>query len=233
MAGRSVDPEKIIELLAELKEKTPEYPPDLMAARKAAFMQHAVSINLQSKGPGGQSGGGSGSGGGGAGPSGGTGFFGGLSATQGILLQAAVGVWIIAAMLTAAYAFRDQIVDLLQHNGIVEVTEAPLVEPAPTEFVAPVTEPSPTELPPTELPSPPASLSGDSGDLYEDLVEGGVPTETTDESVLTDENGKALGLTPGAPDVSGQGDPKATNKDKNTPPGQDKPDNPNKPEKTK
>jgi len=225
MAGRSVDPEKIIELLAELKEKTPEYPPDLMAARKAAFMQHAVSINLQSKGPGSQSGGGSGSGG--SGPSGGTGFFGGLSATQGILLQATIGVWIIAAMLTAAYAFRDQIVELLQHNGIAEVTQAPLVAPASTEFVSPVTELSPTELPPTETPVP--AFVGDESEDYSEEVDNGVPVEVSEEAV--DENGKALGLTPGAPDVSGQGDPKATNKDKNTPPGQT--DKPEKPQKTK
>ena len=228
MAGRSINPEKIIELLAELKEKTPEYPPELLEARKAAFIKHAVSINLQSKGPGSQSGGGSG---GGSGPSGGTGFFGGLSATQGLLLQATIGVWIIAAMLTTAYAFRDQIVSLLQHNGIVEVTEAPFVEPVSTEFVAPVTEPSPTELPPTE--SSPASLSGESGDVYEDLVEGRVPTETTDESALTDENGKKLGVTPGAPDVPGQGNPDTPNK-----PDKDDKDNtgqanPNKPDKTK
>ena len=233
MAGRPVTPDKIIELLAELKQKTPEYPPELLEARKQSFLQQAISINLQGKGPGGESG--ASSGGGGSGSSGGSGVFGGMSAVQGILLQATIGVWIIAAMLTAAYIFRNQIVDLLQGNETVniEVTEAPPAVAAPA-----ITEPPPTELPPTESPS--VFVDDDSEDLSEELLDGGVPTENTDEAVLKDENGKQLGLTPGAPDVSGEGDPKATNKDQQNPPGQDGNtvppgliDKPDKPDKNK
>jgi len=220
MAGRPVNPEKIIELLAELKTKTPDYPPELLEARKAAFMQQVISIGMQGNGPGGESGGGNGGGSGGSG----SGAFGGMSGIQGVLLQATIGVWVIAAMLTAAYVFRDQIVDLLQGNRTVEVTQAPPVEQMPTEFVAPLIEPSPTELLPTETPEP--VFAGDGSEDYsERILEDGVPSETVEGAV--DENGKALGLTPGAPDVPGQGDPNATNKDKNS-----TPDKPDKPEKT-
>jgi len=223
MAGQPVNPEKIIELLAELKTKTPDYPSEMLDARKAAFMEHVVSISLQGKGPGGESG--ASSGGGGAGSSGGSGFFGGMSAAQGMLLQATLGVWIIAAMLTAAYAFRNQIIDLLQGNdkANVEVTDAP---PA---LVAPVT----TELPPTELPpteAPPSTL---------ELTEDGIPVEepinidslsegTTGDTVgdttgnTKDNPGLHLGETPGAPAAPGQND-------STIPPGQEnKPDKPDK-----
>ena len=238
MAGRFNDPDKIIELLAELKTKTPEYPADLMVARKTAFMEQVVSINIQPKGPGSESGGGSG--GGGSGLTGGSGFFGGMSSLQGILLQATIGVWIIAAMLTAAYVFRDQIIDLFQGNGTVEITQpGPALVPPVTDL--PSTEAVSTEIPPTE-PSP-ASV-----DLKPEVELGpdGIPVETvnapnaeatpgapsvdpysvqgTSDDDPKDNKGKKIGVTPGSPDVPGKGEPDTPNKPN---PHDDKPGNEN------
>lgn len=73
----------IIQMLAKLKAQTPEYPADLMAARKAAFQKQNASVNLDGNGKGG----GSEQGGGGSG-NGGSGALGGGTAVQGFFFQA-------------------------------------------------------------------------------------------------------------------------------------------------
>ena len=45
---------EITELLSKLKAETPEYPSELMEARKAAFLKQAVNIKIDRTGQGGQ-----------------------------------------------------------------------------------------------------------------------------------------------------------------------------------
>jgi hypothetical protein len=203
MSEQALDSQDIIRLLSKLKESTPEYPVELLAARKAAFLNAAVATQIPPRWRSGK--------GGGDGGASGTGSLGGMSAAQSILLQAVIGVWIIAAMLTAAYVFRDQIVDLLRENGIVtlEVTQAPLNDPIIPATIAPATEVAPTETTPlADTPAP----GNDSG------IE---PSEEIQEaSPDSKENpGLHLGQTPGAPDTPNQEKPDS------------KPDNPKKPNK--
>ena len=198
----------IIDLLSKLKDTTPEYPNDLMAARKAAYMSQIVSIKFDGPKQGGKGGGDGGSGA--SAGTGGSGALGGMSAAQGILLQAVIGVWIIAGLLTAAYVFRDQIIGLLQNNGIVvEMTQAPLVD-APESITSP-------NAPPTEIVSPSVTPVPDASSAAASDPEGSSEGQTTSENPDDSDNkGLHLGQTPGAPDT----------------PNQDKPNKPDKPEKS-
>lgn len=212
---------EIIKLLAKLKAETPDYPIDLMAARKAAFIDQVVAIQFDGPKQGGKGGGDGGSGT--SAGSGGSGVLSGMSTAQGILLQAVIGVWIIAAMLTTAYVFRDQIIDLLQDNGIVvEMMQAPSIESTDPAFVAPTAESPSPDVSPTEIASPsatpiPDALSEAESDS-ESASDGQDISENPDE---TKENqGLHLGQTPGAPDNPNQGKP-------------DKPDKNNKNNKNK
>ena len=56
MPKRSFNPKDIISLLTKLKEQTPEYPAELLEARKAALLKHAATLNIQGKGQGGEGG---------------------------------------------------------------------------------------------------------------------------------------------------------------------------------
>jgi len=198
MSKQAPNPEEIISLLSKLKESTPEYPADLMAARKAAFLKEAIALQIHPRGMSGK--------GGGDGGLSGTSTLGGMSAAQSILLQAVIGVWIIAAMLTAAYIFREQIIDLLQQNGIVtlEVTQAPSSDSLIPTTLAPNTEVPPTEITPlVETPVPGEPKEGESPAEIQEA-----PTDAKNNP------GLHLGQTPGAPDT----------------PNQDKPDKPEKPD---
>jgi len=208
MIERSLNSDDIVNLLSKLKADTSDYPSDLMAARKAAFLSQVAATSFDSPGRGGKGGGDGGS------LFHGPGVFGGLSTTQGILLQAVIGVWIIAAMLTAAYVFRDQIVDLLQDYGIVtvEFTQLP-----PFDSPIPVTGIPSSEVPPTEFAAP--SATAVPGVIYgeettSDNSPGGQDTSVNPDDPQ-DEPGLHLGQTPGTPDT----------------PNQDKPGKPKKPEK--
>ena len=202
----SVNPSQneIVNLLSKLKNETPEYPSDLFAARKAAFIEQAIAIQFNGPKQGGKGGGDGGSSS--LGGSGGSGALGGMSTAQGFLLQAVIGVWIIAGMLTAAYVFRDQIIDLLQDNGfIVETTQAPFIDSPAPEMVEPAGESPLPEIPPTGGVSP----------------EDAIPEEASGNQAISENTedtnnnpGLHLGQTPGAPDT----------------PNEEKPDNPNKPD---
>jgi hypothetical protein len=199
---------EIIKLLSRLKAETPDYPSDLMAARKAAFINQVVAIQFDGPKQGGKGGGDGGSGT--STRSGGSGALSGMSTAQGILLQAVIGVWIIAAMLTTAYIFRDRIIDLLQNNGIVvELTQAPAIEYTDPAIVAPAAESPSPDVSPTEITSPsatpvPGTLSeGESSS--ESSSEGQGISENPDET--RENQGLHLGQTPGAPDTSNQNKP--------------------------
>jgi len=199
---------EIIELLSRLKAETPDYHSDLLAARKAAFINQAVAIQFDGPKQGGKGGGDGGSGT--SAGSGGAGTLSGMSAAQGILLQAVVGVWIIAAMLTTAYIFRDRIIDLLQNNGIVvEMMRAPSIESTDPVMVAPAAESPSPDVPPTEItapsatPAPDASSEGESAS--ESSSEGQSVSENPDDT--KDNQGLHLGQTPGAPDNPNKGKP--------------------------
>ncbi|MGD8405844.1 MAG: hypothetical protein PVJ21_19465 [Anaerolineales bacterium] len=215
MFERSPGPNDIINLLSRLKANTPDYPSDLMAARKAAFLGHIATTNFGSPGQGGKGGGDGGS------LSNGSSVFGGMTTAQGIMLQAVIGVWIIAAMLTAAYVFRDQIVDLLQDYGIVtvEITQLPSID---THVPVVTGLPSP-EVPPTEVTAPSATVvpgvTLEAGTTSDDSSDGQDPSINPDDSQDNpqDNPGLHLGQTPGTPDT----------------PNQDNPNKPDKPDKKK
>ena len=212
MTKRPITPQALINLLGKLKGTTPDYPADLMAARKAAFLKHIATLP---KPPGGETGGG-GSGGGGSGSGGESGLFGGMSTAQGILVQATIGVWVVAAMATTAYAFRDKIADLLQDNGTVN---AEMTQESPIELSAPVVTSPPTEIPPTEPPTAFVS-EGPDGVPVEVTPEG--PASVQEEPDAKKDKGKHLGQTPGPPDSPGHN---------NKPEKLDRPDKPGKPKK--
>ena len=122
MANKPLKPKEVTELLSKLKSTTPDYPVDLMSARKAAFVKKAIAIKLDGKGPGGQHGG-----------SGGPGTTaGGTMAGQGFLWQAIIGIFVIAAMLLAAYIYRAQIENLLDENKFVALVESSAPSDVPT-----------------------------------------------------------------------------------------------------
>ena len=72
MASRKpMSTKEITDLITKLKSETPEYPAELLAARKAAFLKQAVNISMSTKGgPQGSSGGSGTALGGGATPQG-------------------------------------------------------------------------------------------------------------------------------------------------------------------
>lgn len=207
MSRQPFNPQDIIGLISKLKDSTPDYPTDLLAARRATFLQQAVVIKIDGSGLSGKGGGD-----GGIGGSGGSGALGGMTTAQTILLQAVIGVWVIAAMLTAAYVFRDQILDLLRENGIVvETTQGPSIESPVPATLSPATETPTIEFTPTiVIPT--------SGDLpvIEATPDGSSDSQSTPTSPK-ENPGLHLGQTPGTPDT----------------PNQDKPDKPDKPDKQK
>ena len=220
MFERSFTSNDIIGLLTKLKLRTPDYPSDLMAIRKAAFLKQAITIKFEGPKQGGKGGGDGGSLSSG---SSGSGALGGMSAAQTVLLQAVIGVWIIAAMLTAAYVFRDQIIALLQDYDIVsvEMTQVPSIDSSAPAIESPVIEiPSPdasstVDTSPSATALPDASVEGET---VSDPATG--EQETSEPSDNTKDNpGLHLGQTPGAPDTPNQ-EP-------------DKPEKPDKPGKPK
>jgi hypothetical protein len=143
MPEAPLERQDIIELLAKLKAETPDYPADLVEARKAAYLKQIVDIQISRKDQGGEAGK--------SGRAGGAGrpgaALGGGTLAQGISLKAAFAVGVVIAMLTAAYLFRDQIVDFLAENEIINVEEtvtAPIF-PAPADPA--------TEVPTLRAPS--------------------------------------------------------------------------------
>jgi len=220
MLERSLNPNEVINLLSKLKAKTPEYPPDLLAARKATFLKQIVTITIDSPGKGGGDGGSLSSG------SGGSGALGGMSTAQAILLQAVIGVWIIAAMLTASYFFRDEIINLLQDYGIVtvEVTQVPSLD-SPAPAINPTVEAPSPDVPPTNTPpsvtAAPEILSEGESAPDENSPDGQNASDNPDGN--NNNQGLHLGQTPGAPDTPNQDNPQKP----------DKPENPNKPDKKK
>lgn len=212
--AKKPSPDQIIQLLSKLKAETPEYPSAMLIARKASFINQAVAIKID-----GPKQGGKGGGDGGSSASDGSGALGGISTVQGILLQAVIGVWIIAAMLTASYVFRDKIIDLLQDNGIVaEVTQAPSITPPESVVETPSSEGPLLDVPPTRAVSSsatPVPNTVSEGESVPGSTSGDPDvTENSDDS--KDNQGLHLGQTPGAPE----------------PPSQDKPDKPDKPDKS-
>ena len=204
-AKRSMNSEEVIKLLSKLKAETPDYPADLMAAKKAAFLKQAVNIKIDSKGQGGeggQHGGSSGSGGPGS----------ALGGGPTALWQSLIGIIVVAGIVLTAYMYRDQISDLLAEREVSALagsrgdSEEP-VDPA----VAPESSPPTTltlAVPPIgiELTATPDPSSPD--DVTEDLTIDGRPdpsivVEGTPKG-LKDNPGLHLGQTPGTPAAPGQ-----------------------------
>lgn len=199
IAKQFLHPKEIIELLSKLKEKTPDYPTDLMAARKAAFLKQIDEIKPDQPGQGG----------GGSGLSG-TGL-GGLSSMQGILLQAVIGVWIMAAMLMVMYIFREHITDWfgLNEKVFITVDTIPLPADVPISLQSPA--PGATDAAVTEFIITPESTKP------EDSQSNGSTTDSSSSTESSPDNSKGnhglhKGQTPG-------------------PPNSDKPDKPDKPNK--
>jgi hypothetical protein len=227
MAPRKpLNTKEITDLLSKLKDKTPDYPSDMLAAKKAAFLKQAVNIKIETKGQGGE---------GGSGGSGSSGSAFGGAATPGTLLQALIGIGLVAAISLAAYAYRDQIDDILQRNdgrareelsqpSIVSTEPAPGTVTAVPSFIASAFDAPPVEIVPTGTPG-----GGDNIDLNGAAVVAGTPgAEIASEKTKTN-SGLHLGQTPGTPAAPGQGNPGNVNKPDKTKP--EKPDKPEKPEK--
>jgi hypothetical protein len=227
MSKRSINPREIIRLLSKLKSETPEYPAELLDARKAAFLKQAATLKIEGKGQGGEGGQEGGAGGaGGSGPA-----LGGGTAAQGFLLQALVGFSVMAALLLTAFAYREQIGEILNNrNDLVAVAETgttPVLS-TPTA-VATITQGltvSPTAVTPTSTPTGVELINVEGitiidGTLYID----GIPAITGTPDGTKPNPGLHLGQTPGTPAAPGQGNPG----NQNQPNKPDRPDNPGNP----
>ena len=128
MAKNSFEHKDIIKLLSDLKEETPDYPTHMMSSRKAAFMQKVLDTKIsgddQSGGQKGRKAGSKGAGGSGAALKGGTYIL-------GISLRRAIAIGVIILTLTAAYLMRDQIMEFLAENEIINVEETAATPIAP------------------------------------------------------------------------------------------------------
>jgi hypothetical protein len=232
---RSLDFNEITGLFYKLKAETPDYPADLLAARKAAFLKQAVNIKIDGRGQGGKGGQQGGSSGSGA-------ALGGGAAGLGTLWQALIGVSIVAAMFLAAYAYREQITEILQGNEVAALEDvsqpsivssplAPGTVTAVPSSLAPALAVPPIEILPTGTPG----ASVDNTDLNGAEVVVGTPDAEISAEKTKSNSGLHLGQTPGTPAAPGQGNPGNLNQpdkpDKPTKP--DKPVKPPKPEKTK
>ncbi|MGB7874975.1 MAG: hypothetical protein WBL25_11380 [Anaerolineales bacterium] len=223
----------ITDLLSKLKAETPDYPSELMAAKKAAFLKQAVNIKIDGKGQGGEGGQQGGSGGSGA-------ALGGGPATSSFLLQALVGISIVTAMFLAAYAYREQITDMLQDNEPVarEQSSQPLAASTPLApgTVTAIPSSIPSALATSPVETVPSGIPGavDNTEMNGASVIAGTPGAEIAADKIKSDNGLHLGQTPGTPAAPGHGNPGNINKpDKNKPDKPDKPEKPEKPEKPK
>jgi hypothetical protein len=228
MPKRSLNPKEIIGLLSKLKSETPEYPADMLEARKATFLQQAATLKIPGKGQGGEGGQQSGnSGSGGSGPA-----LGGGTAAQGFLLQALIGFAVVAAMLLTAFAYREQIREMLNNrNEVALAFDTATSSDSSTPVITVSASPRVTGFPSSTSTVTPSTTTGlEVIDVENITVVGG--TQFIDGTLViagTMTNpGLHLGQTPGTPAAPGHGNPSNQNKPVKT----DKPDNPNKPQKT-
>jgi hypothetical protein len=189
MPKEPLEHQDIIELLAKLKAETPDYPADLVEARKAAYLKQIVEIEISRndrRGEGGNRGGTGGAGGSGAALGGGV--------AQGMSLKAVFAVGLAVAMLTAAYLFRDQIVDFLAENEIINVEETatPSIAPAPAGLA-------------TEIPTLSGSSTGVEATENAPGFENNNLGETPDNANANPDHG--FSQTPGTPTPQVRGSP--------------------------
>jgi hypothetical protein len=209
--GNPPGSKEIINLLSKLKAETPDYPTDLLVARKAAFLGQASILKIQGGGRGGE--GGQQGGGGGSGSA-----LGGSTTAPGIALQAMIAFGLLALMLLGTPWFREKVNDLLEQNIVVVTGRSP-APPVLAEASA-VATPEPTILPTEYSPTVIAPTLGATEIESTPFVEGVINSTKPNP-------GLHLGQTPGAPAAPGQGNPGNVNK----PDKPDKPDKPEKPEK--
>jgi hypothetical protein len=197
MPKRTPSPEEITSLLFKLREETPEYPADQLAARKGAFLKQVGTINIQGKGQGGGQAG-----------NGGPATPGGGLPGPGFLLQALIGIGLIAALLSAALVYRDQINDLLarNENKVVTVEDTPI----PTGISTGTALATSSSLPPTttSTPVPPTgTATGFPTTVNGTPLIGSTPVIVDTPDGTQGNNGLHLGQTPGTPAAPGQGNP--------------------------
>ena len=237
MANKPLKPKEVTDLLSKLKSTTPDYPADLMAARRTAFVKKAIAVKLEGKGPGGKGGQHGGSGGSGT-------TAGGSVAGHGFLWAAVVGGFVVAAMLLASYIYREQIMNLFEDDNVAALVES--TTPSDLSTPTPVAmTPTPFDLAtPTStegITGTPTASTLEPGDI---VIVDGTPFVVDPSGTLvvegtpdaTKENpGLHLGETPGTPAAPGQGNPGNINQpDKPTKaPKPPKEPNPNKPPKNK
>jgi len=222
MPKRSLDPKDIASLLSKLKDQTPEYPANMMEARKAAFLKQAASLKTQMDGKGGNDGGNAGN----SGIGGSNAGLGGGATTSGFLLQALIAFSVVAALLLTAFAYRKQIVEVINGNdfAVVEEISTSVVVSTPTAGVtlSSETSPSSAEVTPTAtvFVTPTPVITG-TPDVLAGVSISGTPdgtivvNETPDDTTVVNESsddtktnsGLHLGQTPGAPAAPGQGNP--------------------------
>ena len=196
MPNKSLEHQEIVRLLAKLKEETPEYPADMVEARKYSFMKQIVDLKIslespagegkQPGGTGGQKGGGGSRGSGGSGAA-----LGGGSTVLGISLKTVLAIGAVIVMLTAAYLFRDQIVEFLAENEIINTAEtaAPSLGSPP---VGPARETPPVGTPASKIVETEASsalenngLEGTPGIGKNLDRSGGTPEQDSGQKIVT------------------------------------------------
>lgn len=123
-----------------LKDETPDYPADLLEARKYDFLKQIIDFKISDGAQGGEHGQQAGGGG--------QAVVVGKTAETGFSMNVTLVVGILLVLLTAAYLFRDQILDFLADNETVHVQEtaAPANESTPFDRVTatPTIYPIPT-----------------------------------------------------------------------------------------
>jgi len=134
---KSLSPNEMIALLGLLKGKSVQYPPELLAARRADFAAQVKNANLPttSKTPGAQQ------------TSGVQQMWGVSAHALESALQYVLAGMVVLLVGAAAYSFRDELRDLFSGDVPTEVQivdTAPPTPPALTEEVADTETPSPT-----------------------------------------------------------------------------------------
>ena len=146
MPNRSPENQEIVRQLAKLKQETPDYPADLLEARKYSFLKQIVDLKISREGhPEGGTGSSAGSGGSGAASS-------ARSTVLGMPLKTALAIGAAILMLTAAYLFRHQIVVFLAENGLINTEETTPPPFASTPDRPPQGTPPPITTPTFEAP---------------------------------------------------------------------------------
>ena len=181
--------EKVVELLAKLKNANSAYPSAMLESRRRSFMSQMAGMgvgaafkNAVKNGNG----------------------TGGTSTTTGLLLETTLIVAIVAEAIVLAYIYRDRLVDVFKSTSttpaIQEVTSLPAITSSfptleiPEVSISAVPEVSVSAIPEVSLSDIPTEIASH--------IPPGTPTPAVAES-LNANNSEAATLTGSTPDPNG------------------------------